>query len=143
MLTARLSLKILSDFWVLVGCCLLLAEGIVGFWLLIYPNSSWNKQQEISRPKKLTERKRIQVENKSARKRKEKLATVFTILGVAAGFGSWGYSVLAPNPSVAFGSILLMFGVACCGIALWEYFEWDTKFKASVLAVAVMALERR
>ncbi len=121
----------------LIGSLLLLAEGVIGFWLMDgFHSAKWRKKHhEVSRLQPTEKRP----SKKITRKKKEKLATVFTLLGAGAGFGSWGFFVLAPNPRVFFGSMLLVFGFISCAFAFWEYFEWSAKLKVPILAIATVA----
>lgn len=76
----------------------------------------------------------------SRKRRRDKLAYVFTLLGLAAAFSSWTYSVINPSPSRYLGSVLLVISLACCSIAFWEYFEWGLRVKIPVLIVSLVAL---
>ena len=44
-------------------------------------------------------------------RRKESLAWVFNFIALAVAFGSWGYAVVAPEPNLWFGSLLLFMAV--------------------------------
>lgn len=72
-------------------------------------------------------------------KKRRNLATVLTFFGLALACASWGYFVLAPNPNIMFGSMLLASGFVFCALAFWEYFEWSARVKAPILVIASAA----
>jgi hypothetical protein len=99
----------------------------------------WKNHPEVPRPDRVSKAKKP-AKKKITRKQKEKFAKVFTFLGLAAGFGSWGYFVVAPNPSLVFGSLLLVCGFIFCTAAFWEYVEWGLKVKIPLLIVATITV---
>ena len=50
---------------------------------------------------------------------KESLAWVFNILALAVAFGSWGYTVVAPEPDLYLGSFLFLVAVLLSIAAGW------------------------
>jgi hypothetical protein len=71
---------------------------------------------------------------------REKKAKVLTYIGLGAGFGSWGYFVLAPDPSVAFGSALLILCFLFCVGAFWEFFNWTLRIKLPLTVLMMCGL---
>jgi hypothetical protein len=64
---------------------------------------------------------------------REKRTKVLTFLGLGAGFGSWGYFALAPEPNVFVGSALLLVCLGFLGTAFWEYSESILTIRVPVL----------
>jgi hypothetical protein len=71
---------------------------------------------------------------------RDKRAYFLTLLGFAAGLFSWGYFVIAPSPSIYFGSVLLAIALTFCAIAFWEYCDWRLRTKVSVLTPSLIIL---
>src|SRR5208283_5809282 len=72
----------------------------------------------------------------SAQKRNRR-AAAFTVLSIPVGFGSWGYFMLAANPSFYFGLMLLLLCPVFVGIAIFEYFSSN---KARMIGVVVLVV---
>jgi hypothetical protein len=70
----------------------------------------------------VTKAQRERQERTAGAKRKKR-ALVFTILSLPADFGSWGYFVVAANPSFYFGMALFFVAAAFLSIAVFEYFR--------------------
>jgi hypothetical protein len=48
----------------------------------------------------------------------DRRSDVLALLGFAVGMGSWGWSVIAPETSVVFGSMLLFLAIGCAALAI-------------------------
>jgi hypothetical protein len=109
------------------------------------------------------EQKRIANRRK---KRREKWAAVLTLVGLAVGFASLAYVMLAPNPSFYLGIAFLLMAALCLVGAILGYFEtgkwktilvillavgiwfafrwvhsqWETTIRASVLSELSMSM---
>src|SRR5258706_9633021 len=50
---------------------------------------------------------------------KSKRSDIFALTGLLAAFGSWGYTALNPQPSIAFGLVLIgLAGLCVAGIVI-------------------------
>ena len=61
-----------------------------------------------------------------------------TLAGIASGFLSWGWAVLAPTSSSIFGSILVFVGVAAFAFAIRRMFSLEPSSFVFVAAVALV-----
>jgi len=80
------------------------------------------------------------IQRKTTKEKKDKRARVFTFFGVGAGFASWGYFVIDPQPSIYFGACLLWLAIACFAVAFWDHFEWHIKLKLLVAIIGFAVL---
>lgn len=71
--------------------------------------------------------------------RREKFNEGLTLISFACTVGSWGWSVVAPDSSVWFGSILLLVAVLLLLIAVFRVWRIG-KLAGSTLAIAVLGL---
>jgi hypothetical protein len=71
--------------------------------------------------------------------RREKFNEGLTLISFACTVGSWGWSVVAPDSSVWFGSILLLVAVLLLLIAVFRVWRIG-KLVGSTLAIAVLGL---
>lgn len=69
----------------------------------------------------------------------ERWNKVLALVGLAAGFGSWGYFDLAPDPSIILGSVLILTAFLFLTAAFWHSFDWPLKLKAPALLAALLA----
>ncbi len=82
--------------------------------------------------KKAEERKAAKV----ATERRNKRATVFTIIGLAAGFGCPAYFMFAANPAFYAGVALLLLAALFFWIAILEFFRsWKIKVILTLIVV--------
>jgi hypothetical protein len=68
----------------------------------------------------------------------EKRNDVLALLGFAVGMGSWGWSVIAPESSVVFGSMLLFLAISCAALALVRM--WSLRWIPATAIAIVMLL---
>ncbi len=78
--------------------------------------------------------------SKGRKQREDRDAYVLALVGVAAGLGSWGYFVVAPEPSAVLGYSLIVLALICSGIAFWIYVKWPNRFRVPVLVCSFIAL---
>lgn len=78
-------------------------------------------------------------EAKAAEQRRNRRGVLFTVLSLAGGFGSWGYFVLAADPSFYFGVALLWLCALFLTVAFIEFFRSSTLKAALTVLVVVMA----
>jgi hypothetical protein len=105
-------------------------------------------------------------EEKRQESKRNRRFGLFGLVGVAAGFGSWGYFVLAPDPSFYLGLVILLccplflwiavmdwvrsklvktvsfivLVVACVYLSRWAERAWETRIKNDVLAKVSMTI---
>ena len=79
----------------------------------------------------------LQVAKASTVESKERFNEFLTLLGFACSLGSWGWSVIAPNSSALFGSILLFVAVFAMVTAIRR---WWSLGKLSAIGLTVIAL---
>ena len=66
----------------------------------------------------------------------ERKTKLLTLIGLAAGFGSWGYFVLAPDPNVYFGCTLIVLCYFFLAFAFWNFIGWKLKYRIAILLLA-------
>jgi hypothetical protein len=71
-------------------------------------------------------------------KRKERVSETLTLFGYACGLGSWAWSVVAPESSVVFASILFFLAVVFAAWSALRAFEWSGWKAVSLCLVAAV-----
>lgn len=79
----------------------------------------------------------IETAKGSAVESKRRFNDVLTLVGFACGFASWGWSVIAPNSSAIFGSVLLFIAVFAMVAAIRRMWLLG---KVSSVCVAIVAI---
>jgi hypothetical protein len=99
-------------------------EGSCGWWYWIWPlpmGIAFNWQALHKSP----------IWNRFIDKRND----VVALLGLLLGFGSWGYSVLSPEPQIWFGMLLLSGAFICFAALLIHLFGFRWKGRTAVIVV--------
>lgn len=63
---------------------------------------------------------------------------MFAYIGIAIGFGSWGYSAIAPEPNIYFGLFLMVVGAIFLAKATGERFRWNRR--ATLIATVAFSI---
>jgi hypothetical protein len=58
---------------------------------------------------------------------------VFGLIALAAGFGSWAYFAMNPEPNIYFGSTLVLLCLVLLAAAFWVHSEWKLKVKLALV----------
>jgi len=69
---------------------------------------------------------------------RKRLDDFLTLAGIASGFASWGWAVLAPTSSAIFGSILVFVGVSAFAFAIRRMFSLKLSSFVLVVALAIV-----
>jgi hypothetical protein len=78
--------------------------------------------------------RRLHMWNRMGKKKND----VIALLGVLASFGSWGYTVLNPQPQLAVGLVLM--GIAFLCLAAIVIHLFDLKWKGDVVVLTLVAV---
>jgi len=99
---------------------------------------------ESRRQRRERERKEAKLAAQTAKastiESKERVSEVLTLIGFACSLASWGWSVIAPNSSAIFGSILLFIAVFAMVAAIRRMWSLGKVSLACVTIVALLGL---
>lgn len=80
----------------------------------------------------------IQSAKSSAVESKERFNEVLALIGFAGTLASWGWSVIAPNSSMVFGSTLLFIAVVAMLVAIWRMWSVGRVVSVCLALVAIL-----
>lgn len=91
------------------------------------------------------EKRAVQIAKATATDKKERFNDALGLISFACGLAAWGWSVIAPNSSATFGSILLLIAVVATIFAvrrMWSLNTLASIFVATVVLIGFGAFDR-
>jgi hypothetical protein len=100
----------------------------------------WGREGRRIRRERAREWAKEAIQVHLGNEKQDRWSKALAFIGVAAGFGSWGYFVLAPDPNLYFGSALLLICLVFLASAFWVQVEWGIRVKGAILIFGVAIL---
>lgn len=98
----------------------------------------WGRNNRRARRK--TERSQEKQKILPKRSRKAKAGLSLTLVGLALGFASWGYSVISPEPNAYIGFVMFFMAASLFLGAFWAICGWRKWIKVPIVVVTLVGV---